>query len=257
MSDTTAATRCASCNRTIEPGEGRFPLADGILCTRCFHQLGGTTPEVEDLGPSRSLEDVGALASYFDEVLAATPIDDVRSVAGSLATYATSVRRRRELGAGAYDEAAASLADACEGFRETFAVACDVPRVSVGFDDVHGLIRTVPLGEVLDASQLLPYSSVLRFDVIEDLMPVTAMVESGRFRPSVRLCSLMEIDVTTTLPDAPLSTIELVTGPVAMGGATYLRARLARRRIVAKLRQIIVLSGRGCQKAESLNPSHA
>ena len=246
MSDTAAVTRCASCNRPIEPDEGRFPLADGILCTRCYHQLGGITPEVEDLGPSRSLDDVGALASYFDEVLAATPIDDVRSVAGSLATYATSVRRRRELGSGAYDEEAASLEDACERFRETFAVTCDVPRISVGFDDVHGLIRTVPLDEVLDASQLLPYPSVLRFDVIEDLMPVTSMVEGGRFRPAMRLCSLMEIDVTTTLPDVPLSTIELVTGPVAMGGTTYLRARLARRRIVAKLRQILALGGRGC-----------
>ena len=72
------------------------------------------------------------------------------------------------------------------------------------------------------------------------------MVEGGRFRPAMRLCSLMEIDVTTTLPDVPLSTIELVTGPVAMGGTTYLRARLARRRIVAKLRQILALGGRGC-----------
>ena len=244
MGNTTATTtRCARCNRLIEEGEGRFPLADGTLCTRCFHRLGGTVPEVEALGPSRLLTDVDEMSSYFDEVLAATPIADVRSIAGSLATYATAVRRRKEFGRGAYDEVAASIDNVRETFWDTFAVTCDVPRVSVGFDDTHRFVRTVPLDEVLDVSQLVTYASILRFDVIEDLLPAFATPGSRGSRP-MRFCSLMEIDVTTTMPTAPLSTIELVTGPVVVGGATYLRARLAARRIVAKLRQVIALNDR-------------
>ena len=244
MTRALAETCCACCGRPIPEDGGRFALADGTLCTSCYFRKGGHIPEADDLGPQRSIEELDAMAAYFDDVLAATPVSDVCSVEGSLATYASAVRTRHAGAMRPVDEETVELEAVSEGFRDAYAVSLDVPRISVGFDDALGLMRTIPLEDLFYSSQLVPYGTVLRFDVIEDTVPGCSL---GRPRDSegpLRICTALEIDVTTSRPTVPLSTIRLIAGPVAHGGATYLRARLAARRIAAKLRQIVAANGR-------------